>query len=57
MSRSERCVPADYIKQMGAEYRATANGKPVWLKRGSRENHYWDCETMQIAAAFITKIL
>lgn len=52
-----RDVPGDYLKQMGAECRSAVNGKPMWIKRGSRENHYWDCETMQIAAAFVTKIL
>lgn len=54
-------LPADisdeYIKQLGAEYRSSVNGKPIWLKRGNRANHYWDCEVMQVAAAYLMKII
>lgn len=47
-------VPADYLKQMGNEYRSENGvGKPIWLRKGNRPNHYFDCETMQVAAAFL----
>ena len=50
-------IPEEYRKQLGAEYRSSVNGKPIWLKRGNRANHYWDCEVMQIAAAYLMKVL
>ncbi len=51
-------ISPDYIKQMGNEYRSeSGNGKPIWLRKGSRPNHFFDCETMQVAAAFMLKIL
>jgi len=50
-------IPDEYLKQMGAETRSVVNDKPIWLKRGNRANHYWDCETMQVAAAFVTQTL
>ncbi|MBP3302896.1 MAG: phage terminase large subunit family protein [Opitutales bacterium] len=49
-------IPEEYVKQLGAEYRSNVNGKPIWLKRGNRANHYWDCEVMQVAAAFLMKV-
>lgn len=52
-----RDVPADYLRQLGSEYRTEgASGKPIWLRRGQRPNHYWDCETMQVCAAFMTRL-
>lgn len=50
-------IPVDYLKQLGNEYRTeSGNGKPIWLKKGSRPNHYFDCEAMQVAGAFMAGV-
>lgn len=51
-------VPVNYLRQIsGSEYRTlTANNKPIWLQRGRRPNHYFDCETMQVCAAHMANI-
>jgi phage terminase large subunit GpA-like protein len=48
----------DYIEQMGSEHkiiernRTTGQGVEVWKQRAAGlANHYWDCETMAVAAA------
>ena len=52
-------VPVNYLRQIsGSEYRTmTAANKPIWLQRGRRPNHFFDCESMQVCAAFMTGIL
>lgn len=42
----------DYCKQLVSEARTVkASGKVVWVKL-FRENHYFDCEVLQVAAAY-----
>ena len=51
-------VPVNYLRQIsGSEYRTlTAANKPIWLQRGRRPNHFFDCESMQICAAHMANI-
>jgi len=45
-------VPEAYIQQMQSEKRTiTSNGKPIWEQIASRDNHFFDCETMQMLPA------
>lgn len=46
-------IPENYLRQMLAEERQLVNGKPIWLNKAGRDNHYFDCETMQVCAAFM----
>lgn len=50
-------IPENYLRQMLAEERQIANGKPIWVNKPGRDNHYFDCETMQICAAFMNNLL
>ena len=47
-------IPFDYIKQLTSEHKILERGgKEVWQhKPGKPPNHYWDCEHLQIAAAW-----
>jgi len=42
---------------MESEHRTKEKGKWIWLQIGSRPNHYFDCEAMQIAAATMLKLI
>lgn len=45
-------TPDYFLQQLVAEARVkTPNGKPKWVVR-SRENHFFDCEAMQMAAGW-----
>ena len=50
-------VPEDYLAQMESEQRIKEKNVWVWKQIGSRPNHYWDCESMQAAAATMLKIV
>lgn len=54
-------VPDFYAKHMGGEVkkesRKTGAVKWEWVRIGSRPNHLWDCEAMQVVAASMEKIL
>ncbi len=50
-------APANYIKMLSSEIRSLKNDKPIWIKKGSRPNHYFDCETMSVCAAYMLKII
>lgn len=50
-----RNVSEHYIRQLGAERRN--NDKQIWERIGHRANHFFDCETMQIAAAVMLKLI
>ena len=42
----------DYFEQMESEARVlNPNGKPEWKRIGKRDNHFWDCEVMQLIPA------
>jgi hypothetical protein len=56
-------VSQDYHTHLSAEVKRDVINKTTkqvtqrWCKIGSRPNHLWDCEAMQIAAALIMKVL
>ena len=54
-------VPKDigtgYIKQINSEVRVSMKGRWRWLQSGSRANHAWDCEVLQVLAASMRGIL
>ncbi len=50
-------VPEDYLAQMESEHRIKKNNKWVWEQIGSRPNHLYDAEVMQVAAAVMLKIV
>jgi Phage terminase large subunit (GpA) len=47
----------DYLGQMESEQRVRKGGKWLWERIGKRPNHYWDCESMQVAAAVMLKLV
>lgn len=49
-------VSKEYLRQMKAEHRNIVNGKPIWINTFRKPNHYFDCEAMQVAAAYLTGI-
>jgi phage terminase large subunit GpA-like protein len=50
-------IDEDYLAQMESERRVRRNGRWMWEQIGSRGNHYFDCEAMQMAAATMLKII
>ena len=42
---------------MASEQRVRKGGKWLWERIGKRPNHYWDCESMQVAAAVMLKLV
>jgi phage terminase large subunit GpA-like protein len=50
-------TPEEYLAQMESEHRIKKNDKWIWAQIGSRANHFWDCESMQAAAATMLKII
>jgi phage terminase large subunit GpA-like protein len=50
-------IDEDYLAQMESERRIKKGGKWMWERIGSRANHLFDCESMQIAAATMLKIV
>ena len=50
-------VPEDYLKQMESEHRIKDKGKWIWLQIGNRPNHYFDCDSMQVTAATMLKLI
>lgn len=50
-------ISADYCQQMVSEARLkTPSGKVKWVQR-SKENHFFDCESLQAAAAMMLNLL
>jgi phage terminase large subunit GpA-like protein len=50
-------IDEDYLAQMESEHRIKKNGKWMWERIGSRPNHLFDSESMQVAAATMLKIV
>lgn len=50
-------VPEDYCLQMESEHRVKKNGKWAWEQIGSRGNHLFDCECLQVVAAVMMKLV
>jgi phage terminase large subunit GpA-like protein len=45
-------VEPDYLRQMTSEHKVRrADGSMLWIQKGSAENHCWDAEVYQVAAA------
>jgi hypothetical protein len=58
-----RGISAGYIAQMNSEVKKpvispiTKKTSERWVQLGSRPNHLWDCEAMQVAAALMMRVL
>ena len=51
-------IDADYLAQMQSEHRVKEkSGKWVWKQIGDRKNHYHDCDSMSVAAAYMLKLI
>ena len=50
-------IDDEYLAQMESEQRIKEKGQWMWKQIGSRPNHYFDCESMQAAAATMLKIV
>ena len=50
-------IDDNYLAQMESEHRVNENGKWIWKKIGSRPNHLWDCECMQVVSAVMLKLI
>jgi phage terminase large subunit GpA-like protein len=50
-------IDEDYLAQMESEQRVKERNAWMWRQIGKRDNHYWDCESMQAAAATMLKII
>jgi phage terminase large subunit GpA-like protein len=50
-------IDEDYLSQMESEHRIKEKNVWIWKQIGHRANHYWDCESMQAAAATMLKII
>ena len=49
-------VPEEYLKMLDSEQRVKKGNSWEWLQIGKRPNHYWDCEAMQVCAAYMMKL-
>ncbi len=52
-----RDAPDDYLDMLDSERRVLEKGQWRWVQIQNRANHYWDCECMQVCAAFMLKII
>lgn len=58
-----RDVSSEYLSQLNSEMKREVIDKATkrmvlrWAKIGSRANHLWDCESMQVAVATMFKLL
>ena len=50
-------IDDEFLAQMESEQRVKEKGQWLWKQIGSRPNHYFDCESMQAAAATMLKIV
>ena len=50
-------IDDEYLAQMESEHRIKKNGKWIWERIGSRANHLFDSEALQVAAATMLKIV
>ena len=50
-------VSEEFLKQLDSERRIKKNGKPIWVQIGKRDNHFWDCECIGVAALVMLKLL
>ncbi len=52
-----RDAPTDYLDMLDSERRVLEKGQWRWVQIQNRANHYWDCEAMQVCAAFMLKLI
>lgn len=50
-------IDDEYLAHMEGEQRVKKNGKWFWEQIGKRPQHMFDCEVMQICAAFMLKLV
>ena len=50
-------VPQDYLDMMDSEHRTYDKGRWIWKQIGNRDNHYLDCEAMQVCGAIMLKLV
>jgi phage terminase large subunit GpA-like protein len=50
-------VPEEYLAQLDSEHRVKRGTRWQWDQIGSRPNHYLDTESMQVAAAYMLKLV
>ena len=49
-------APEEYLKMLDSEQRIRKGNSWEWQQIGKRPNHYWDCEAMQVCAAYMMKL-
>lgn len=49
-------VQEEYLKMLDSEQRVKKGNSWEWRQIGKRPNHYWDCEAMQVCAAYMMKL-
>ncbi len=49
-------APDDYLRMLDSEQRVKKGNSWEWRQIGKRPNHYWDCEAMQVCAAYMMKL-
>ena len=49
-------VSEEYLKMLDSEQRVKKGNSWEWRQIGKRPNHYWDCEAMQVCAAYMMKL-
>lgn len=49
-------APEEYLKMLDSEQRVRKGNSWEWQQIGKRPNHYWDCEAMQVCAAYMMKL-
>jgi hypothetical protein len=50
-------APKEYLSHLESEQRVNHNGRWQWDPIGDRPNHWFDCEAMQVAAAYMLKLI
>ena len=50
-------IDDEYLAQMESEHRIKKGGKWIWEQIGSRPNHLFDSEVMQVVAATMLKLI
>lgn len=54
--------PADYLAHLTSEHkvlrrtRASRARRAIWVQKGERSNHYWDCENYALTAAYLAGV-
>lgn len=46
-----------YLESMDSEVKKKIKGEWIWVQKGKRPNHFWDCEAMATAAAIMLRLI